>query len=87
MSSYSYSYVQSYDQNVKFSDEKYSYYIVPTYSVKYKYKGKSYLTYMNGQTGKVGGGLPRSAVKITFFVLFILLVVVGIIALIYIFGE
>ena len=87
LSSYSYSYVQSYDQKVKFSDEKYSYYIVPTYSVKYKYKGKNYLTYMNGQTGKVGGGLPRSAVKITFFVLFILLVVVGIIALIYIFGE
>ncbi len=77
LSSYTYSVVESYSQDVEFSQEKYSYYIVPTYSVKYKYKGKDYITYMNGQTGKVGGGLPKSAIKITLFVLMLIAIVVG----------
>ena len=85
LSSYTYSFVESYSQNVSLSEEKYSYYIVPTYSVKYKYKGKDYLTYMNGQTGKVGGGLPKSPVKITFFVLMLIAILAGIILLFYYF--
>ena len=86
LSSYVYTNVESYNQDVSLSQEKYSYYIVPTYSVKYKYKDKDYVTYMNGQTGKVGGGLPKSAVKITFFVFGIIALIIGIIAVIYCFS-
>ncbi len=81
LSRYSYDRVQSYSQTTKFSDEKYAYYIVPTYRFNYKYKDKDYTTFMNGQTGKVGGGVPRSPIKITLFVLMILLILGGLIAL------
>ncbi len=79
LSQYSYDTVASFYQKTTFSEEKYSYFIVPTYQVNYKYKDKNYTTFMNGQTGKVGSGYPKSAVKITFFVLFIIAIIVGII--------
>ena len=82
LSRYSYDRVRTYNQDTNFSEQKYAYYIVPTYRFNYKYKEKDYTTFMNGQTGKVGKGVPRSAVKITFFVLFWLLVIGGIIALV-----
>lgn len=69
--------------NSAYNDEKYSYSLLPVYFVKYKYKGKDYFNLMNGQNGNVGGGVPRSAVKITFFTLFILLLVVGVPLLIF----
>ncbi len=72
LSKYSYDFIDYFNQDTVFSQEKYSYYIVPTYQVNYKYKNKNYTTFMNGQTGKVGSGYPKSAIKITFFVLFIL---------------
>ena len=42
---------------------------------------------MNGQTGKVGGNVPRSKIKITLFVLMLILIFGGIIFLAYFFGE
>ena len=83
LSKYSYDNVEYFEQNTSFSNEKFSYCIFPTYQVLYKYKNKPYVTFMNGQTGKVGGGLPRSAVKITFFVLMWVIILAGIFALIY----
>lgn len=77
LSRYSYSSVVSYSQNTIFSNEKFDYCILPIYQVRYKYKDKDYLTYMNGQTGKLAGKMPKSAVKITFFVLFIILIAVA----------
>lgn len=77
LSQYSYSSVVSYSQNTTFADEKYNYCILPIYQVRYKYKEKDYLTYMNGQTGKLAGKMPKSPVKITFFVLFIILIAVA----------
>ena len=53
----------------------------------YKYKEKTYNTLMNGQTGKVGGNVPRSKIKITLFVLMLILIFGGIIFLAYFFGE
>ena len=67
--------------NTKYTNSEYSKIILPTYKVSYKYKNKQYVTYMNGQTGKVGGNLPRSALKIFMFVLGI---VIGVGALLYI---
>ena len=44
-------------------------------SSKFNYKNKPYVNVMNGQTGKVGGAVPRSAVQITLFTIFLILVI------------
>jgi len=72
-----YSSVQSLTVNPTYSDEKYSYVLLPLYFINFKYKDKEYLNLMNGQTGATSGKLPKSAVKITFFTLLIILLVVG----------
>lgn len=53
-------------------DCMYSKIILPTYKVKYKFGKKNYVTFMNGQTGAIGGKLPRSKAKIFAFVMGIL---------------
>jgi len=82
LSKYRYDRVRSFNLTLEQSNNKYLYYLLPIYECKYKYKNKDYITLMNGQTGKVGGGYPKSGVKITFFTLFIIAIVVGIIALV-----
>lgn len=52
------------DIDCSFSNGKYSYLLLPTYKVTYKYGKKEYSTFVNGQTGKVGGRVPRSGKKI-----------------------
>ena len=47
--------------------------MLPIYQIEFEYKDKKYLSYMNGQTGRVGTGIPKSPVKITFTVLLVLL--------------
>ncbi len=69
-----------------FSDQKYNYALLPVYFINFKYKEKEYLNLMNGQNGNVGGKLPRSPIKISILVFFILLVVIGIPMLIYFLG-
>lgn len=81
LSHYSYDRVEAFSMNTDFSNEKYMYYLLPTYKCDYEYKNKKYTTFMNGQTGKVGKGYPKSPVKITFFVLFWILVFVGLVFL------
>lgn len=81
LSKYSYDRVDYFDMDVSQSNIKYMYYLLPIYKCDYQFKNKKYTTIMNGQTGKVGGGYPKSAVKITFFVLFWVLLFVGIILL------
>lgn len=61
--------------NTVFDDEKYSYYLVPMYKFEYEYKNKKFVTYMNGQTGKLDYSLPKSTAKITLIVLLALLVI------------
>lgn len=82
LSRYHYDRVQHLNVSTDFFDEKFSYGILPTYRFNYKYKNKDYTTFVNGQTGKVGGGVPRSGAKITFLALSIFLFVMGIILLI-----
>ncbi|MBE7082730.1 MAG: hypothetical protein E7378_03555 [Clostridiales bacterium] len=76
LSKYSYDRVSSFDMTTQYIAEKYGYYLLPIYKCDYKYKDKTYTTIMNGQTGKVSGGVPRSGVKITFLVLGIVLGVI-----------
>ena len=69
------------NKNAKYNDEKYSYVLFPVYKFIYKYKKKNYCTFVNGQTGKVGGGVPRSGAKISCLVGGILFAILGIILL------
>lgn len=71
---YQYDFVSYLNVSTSRSQETFSYLILPTYQIELTYKDKKYLTLMNGQTGKVGSNLPRSGVKITFFVLGLLLI-------------
>lgn len=82
LSKYSYDRVSSFSMTTAFTNEKYMYYLLPLYENEYTYNNKKYRTIMNGQTGKLAGKVPRSPVKITFFVLFILAIIGGIVGLI-----
>lgn len=73
LKNYSYDRVDYLNIDTKYTFAEYSYIILPTYRVNYKYNNKEYSTFMNGQTGKVGGNLPRSGLKISAFIIGILL--------------
>lgn len=86
LSGYSYDRVVFLNTSTQRSNIKYAYGALPVYRLTYKYKNKEYKTLLNGQTGKVGGGLPKSKVKITLTVLLILLLIIGIPLLCYLLG-
>lgn len=75
--------VVSMDIVYNYSYKNYCYCLLPTYIFNYEYKDKHYSTLMNGTTGKLGGGVPRSAAKITTLVLSILFAILGIGLIIY----
>lgn len=81
LSKYSYDRVVSFNITTIWSEEKYMYYLLPVYKCDYEYKNKTYTTFMNGQTGKVGGGYPKSVFKITMVVIFSILLFSGLVAL------
>lgn len=68
LKSYNHDGVDYLNVNSTYVDSNYARVFLPTYSVTYKYGGKDYTTFLNGQTGKVGGNLPRSKVKIGFLI-------------------
>lgn len=72
LNGYTYSRVKSFSMTTKFTNQKYIYAMLPMYRFNYKYKNKTYSNVLNGQSGKVGGKTPKSAIKITFTVLLIL---------------
>ena len=67
--------------DARFSNELYSYRVLPVYSFEFLWKKKNYMVFMNGQTGKVGSQYPKSALKISILVILIVLVVAAIITL------
>lgn len=84
LSKYRYDRVITFSLDAEFSNEKYIYNLLPVYSCNFTYKSKNYNTFMNGDTGKVGGGFPISKLKVTFVVILLFLVFVGLPILIYI---
>lgn len=65
-----------------FSNMRYYYVLLPMYFITFNYKDKPYINLMNGQTGKFSGKLPRSAGKIAWFVILIMLIITGVLWLI-----
>ncbi len=78
---YQYTSVVSFSMTTDYAEEKYAYRLVPMYQIGFIYKTKPFVVQMNGQTGKIGGKLPTSGIKVFFTVLLILLVIGGITAL------
>ena len=79
---YSYDGVDFLDIKTEYKSSYYARVILPTYRFSYRYGKKDYNTYVNGQTGKVGGNVPRSKFKIFAFVLGIVAVVSTVVYLI-----
>lgn len=72
LSKYSYDSVRSFDMTTTYSEQKYLYNLLPVYKCNFTYKNKNYTTFMNGQTGKVGGGFPISVWKVLLVVLLVM---------------
>ena len=72
---YSYDGVSYLNIQTNYSNEKFQYDILPVYRFEYDYKNKKYVTYMNGQTGKIDDNFPKSALKIALAIMLPLLIV------------
>ena len=81
LSQYDYDRVKTFNMKISWSNELYSYRLMPVYCIDLKYKNKPYNTYVNGQTGKVGKGYPVSLLKKILFFGGIAIIAIGIIIL------
>jgi predicted RNA-binding Zn-ribbon protein involved in translation (DUF1610 family) len=63
--------------DTSYADLSYKLLLVPFWSATYRFKGKAYTYLVNGQTGMAHGERPWSVVKITFLILAILAIVIG----------
>ena len=61
----------------KYKDVTYKSVLLPLYSASYGYQGKTYSYAINGQTGRVTGSYPKSALKITLAVIAAIIVLLG----------
>jgi len=55
--------------STQFDRITYKYILIPVWISSFKYKGKDYQFVVNGQTGKVGGKAPISALRVTIAIL------------------
>lgn|SRR5574344_1898274 len=75
LAKYSYSGVSYLNISTNYSNEFYDYYILPVYRFDYDYKKKKYVTYMNGQTGRVDDNVPKSKLKIAMVIILVILLI------------
>ena len=83
-SRYHYDSVKSFSMNTLFSEEKFAYRLVPVYCFEFIYKKKKYITFMNGQTGKIGTGYPKSYLKVFLIILAVVLFIAFCLVMFYI---
>ncbi len=94
-----YSYMKIGSVSAEAGEFKQSYALLPVWFMRYNYKGVNYDIAINGQTGEVGGDLPRkkiyslfdnytrgSASYILHYALYVLLITVGLICAFFILG-
>lgn len=62
----------------EFSDERFKHVLLPIWISAYRYKDRTFQFLVNGQTGEVQGKAPFSVWKITFLVLFVLLLLLAV---------
>lgn len=68
------SYVRGVSVRASYDDITYKYLLLPIWVSNFKYKNKVYQFMVNGQTGKVSGRTPISAVKVGFTVVAIIII-------------
>jgi len=61
--------------DVTYENVKYKHVLLPAWFSSFSYNGKNYLYIINGETGKVAGQRPYSAIKIIVFILAIIAVI------------
>ena len=66
---YNYDGISSLNMQTNYNSKSYSYFMLPMYRVNFNYKNKKYSNIINGQTGKVGGNVPKSKFKISLIVI------------------
>ena len=64
---------------VDYSNMTYKYIVLPLWASAFKFKNKTFQFMVNGQTGKVGGKAPVSALRVTIFIA----AIVAVLALLY----
>jgi len=64
-----------------FYDQSFKHIILPVWLCTYKYNGKPYQFAVNGQTGKIKGEKPISAIKVAILIIVILIVVITMVIL------
>ncbi|QEC42428.1 hypothetical protein [Pseudobacter ginsenosidimutans] len=67
--------------NTEYADQTYKHILLPLWICSYMYKKKTYHFLVNGQTGKIHGKKPVSALKVTLVVILVLLLIVAIVML------
>lgn len=87
LSKYDYTSVIRLSVDTMYLNRLYSYSLFPVYSFEYQYKKKKYITIMNGQTGRIGKGLPISPLKVTITVLGVLIIIAAFIMLFVLLSE
>lgn len=87
LSNYSYDVVGKIDMKTNYNNIKYKYVLVPVWIGTYKYKNKLYRFLVNGETGKLAGRAPTSALKICILVFSIVLVAIAILLFAYFTGS
>ena len=86
LNSYSHDVVRYFNMTPTYSDIKYKYVLLPIWVSYYQYKNKTYYFLVNGESGKVGGKTPVSAIKVTLLIFSILIIAALVLFLIYM-GE
>ncbi|MBQ8908731.1 MAG: hypothetical protein IJY90_00360 [Clostridia bacterium] len=81
LSGYRYDGISKFNMDTTYLSKNYSYCVLPMYRVNFTYKGKQYSNVINGQSGAVGGKVPKSGGKIALVVILPILFVLSIILL------
>lgn len=77
LNDYIYDVVSYLNVNTSYNNIKYKYVLIPIWICVYSYANKTYRFIANGETGKVSGKHPISALRVSILVFIILLVLVG----------
>ena len=69
--------------NTRHSGVTYKYVLLPVYVLNYSYKGKKYVIYANGSTGRMEGKAPVSGLKVAIAAVLGAIAAIGLTALVY----
>lgn len=78
---YNADHVEQIQFDTRYDKTTYKYLLLPVWMSAFRYKDKVYRFFVNGQTGKVGGKTPASAVKVILTIAAVIAVIVGLILL------